>query len=64
MLKLRYPSRRRSRCTPTQACPTGLVLKGGIWYLVALSGKSVRTYRVANIHDAQMCDEVFARQEI
>jgi predicted DNA-binding transcriptional regulator YafY len=37
------------------------VLKGGIWYLVAQSGKSVRSYRAANILDAQIADEMFAR---
>ncbi len=41
--------------------PLGLVLKGGVWYLVAQNGKSVRTYRAANIYDAQVSEEVFAR---
>ncbi|SRR5579862_798025 len=41
--------------------PLGLVLKGGTWYLVAQSGKSIRTYRVSAIFDPQMLDEAFAR---
>ncbi len=41
--------------------PLGLVLKGGIWYLVALNGKSIRTYRVSAIFDAVMLDEKLAR---
>ncbi len=41
--------------------PLGLVLKGGNWYLVAQSGKSIRTYRVANIDNAQISEEPFVR---
>ncbi|MGO4750380.1 helix-turn-helix transcriptional regulator, partial [Streptomyces sp. 2MCAF27] len=47
--------------------PLGLVLKGGIWYLVARaesteSGtESVRTYRVSRILDAEVLDETFER---
>jgi predicted DNA-binding transcriptional regulator YafY len=41
--------------------PLGLVLKGGVWYLVAQSGKSIRTYRVAQIVDAEVATETFAR---
>ena len=39
----------------------GLVLKGGVWYLVAQSGNLIYTYRSANISDAELCDETFAR---
>jgi predicted DNA-binding transcriptional regulator YafY len=41
--------------------PLGLVLKGGIWYLVAQNGGAIRTYRVSNIFDAEILDEQFAR---
>jgi predicted DNA-binding transcriptional regulator YafY len=44
--------------------PLGLVLKGGVWYLVAQSGKSVRTYRVANIVDAAISDEAYPRPKV
>jgi predicted DNA-binding transcriptional regulator YafY len=41
--------------------PLGLVLKAGVWYLLAQSGKNIRTYRVANIHNVEITDETFAR---
>jgi predicted DNA-binding transcriptional regulator YafY len=37
--------------------PLGLVLKGGVWYLVALSDGQVRTYRVSRIADAVVLEE-------
>ena len=39
----------------------GLVLKSGVWYLIARSGTAIRTYRVAQIVDAEIADEAFAR---
>jgi predicted DNA-binding transcriptional regulator YafY len=41
--------------------PLGLVLKGGVWYLVAAVKGSPRTYRVSNIQDMQMLDATFTR---
>ena len=41
--------------------PLGLVLKGGIWYLVANSEGQVRTYRVSRIRGAIASEEVAAR---
>ena len=32
--------------------PLGLVLKGGVWYVVAMSGDQIRTYRVSRVVDA------------
>jgi predicted DNA-binding transcriptional regulator YafY len=61
MLKLRYRRAGETEARPRKLAPLGLVLKGGIWYLVAQSGKSIRTYRAANIHDAEVCDESFIR---
>lgn len=43
--------------------PLGLVLKAGIWYLVAEVGEQTRTYRVANILDLTLTDERFERPE-
>ena len=41
------------------------MLKGGAWYLVAqggkAGGKSIRTYRVANVQDPTISSEAFAR---
>jgi predicted DNA-binding transcriptional regulator YafY len=39
--------------------PYGLVLKSGIWYLVAAAEKGIATYRVAQVLDAVLCDERF-----
>jgi predicted DNA-binding transcriptional regulator YafY len=41
--------------------PLGLVLKAGIWYLVAQKGSSIRTYRVGKIADAEALDEHYVR---
>lgn len=46
--------------------PLGVVLKGGIWYLVARVagvGGQLRTYRVSRVADAQLLDQRFARPE-
>ncbi|MER7815458.1 WYL domain-containing protein [Streptomyces sp. NPDC096153] len=39
----------------------GLVLKSGTWYLVAATERGIATYRVAQILDAVLSDEVFER---
>ncbi|UOX88622.1 WYL domain-containing protein [Amycolatopsis sp. FBCC-B4732] len=39
--------------------PLGLVLKAGVWYLVA--GPEPRTYRVSNVEDLRPLDEHFVR---
>jgi predicted DNA-binding transcriptional regulator YafY len=44
-----------------KTAPLGLVLKGGVWYLIAQGGKTIRTYRVANIRDAEPIDEAVVR---
>jgi predicted DNA-binding transcriptional regulator YafY len=43
--------------------PLGLVLKGGIWYLVARSGGQERTYRVSRVSAVRVCEERFERPE-
>lgn len=40
--------------------PLGLVMKAGVWYLVALSKGSARTYRLSNIRRLDL-DEAFER---
>ncbi len=41
--------------------PLGLVLKSGIWYLVAQKGSALRTYRVGRISQAEILDETYSR---
>ncbi|MBA4169561.1 MAG: YafY family transcriptional regulator [Chloroflexi bacterium] len=41
--------------------PLGLVLKGGIWYVVALADGEVRTYRVSRIMSASATEHAFER---
>ena len=41
--------------------PLGLVLKAGVWYLVAASDGQVRTYRVSRIRSATVGDEPITR---
>ncbi|MBV9993302.1 MAG: YafY family transcriptional regulator [Alphaproteobacteria bacterium] len=59
-LALDYRRAGQSSLRALKLGPLGLVLKGGIWYLVAQNGKAVRTYRVSNIADARVLDEEFA----
>jgi predicted DNA-binding transcriptional regulator YafY len=58
-LKIQYRS--NAEVYPRKLGPLGLVLKGGVWYLVAQSGKALRTYRVAQIVQAEIAEESFAR---
>jgi len=41
--------------------PYGLVLKGGIWYVVARSGDDVRTFRLSGIQALIVLEETFSR---
>ena len=61
MLEMRYRRSGDMEARPRAVAPLGLVLKAGIWYLVAQRGKTIRTYRVANIHDARISEETFIR---
>jgi predicted DNA-binding transcriptional regulator YafY len=58
-LKLRY--RNSGEIYGRKLGPLGLVLKGGVWYLVAMSGKTIRTYRVAQMLDVEVTGEPFIR---
>lgn len=60
-VKLRYRPSGETDARARLLGPLGLVLKGGVWYLVAQSGKSIRTYRAANILDAESTDQKFDR---
>lgn len=61
MLKMRYQPSGQPDTRTRKVAPLGLVLKSGIWYLVAQSSRSVCTYRAAKIYDAEVCDETFTR---
>ncbi|WP_329124545.1 helix-turn-helix transcriptional regulator [Streptomyces sp. NBC_01353] len=41
--------------------PYGLVLKSGVWYLVAAAESRIATYRVTQVLDAALSDEQFER---
>jgi predicted DNA-binding transcriptional regulator YafY len=43
--------------------PLGLVLKSGIWYIVAAHDGQIRTYRVSRVVEAVSTDERFARPD-
>ena len=58
-LEIRY--RRGDHEVERSLEPLGLVLKAGVWYLVATSDEQVRTYRVSRITAASPLDEPFTR---
>jgi predicted DNA-binding transcriptional regulator YafY len=58
-LAIRY--RRYAGPVSRAVLPLGLVLKGGVWYLVARVGAEMRTYRVANIVGLMATGERFER---
>lgn len=60
-LDIRYRRRPTEAPVSRRVDPLGLVLKGGVWYLVARHRSDVRTYRVARIADATVRDERFER---
>lgn len=58
---LRYA--RRDREVDRRLDPLGLVLKAGVWYLVARHRDDVRSYRVSRVIAASVRDERFERPE-
>lgn len=58
-VRLRY--RRAQGTVERIADPLGLVLKAGVWYLVARVGTDLRTYRVARVAAVTVLDESFDR---
>lgn len=60
-LKVRY--RRWTGEVDRTLDPLGLILKGGVWYLVARVSGQVRTYRVSRVLELETLDERFERPE-
>jgi predicted DNA-binding transcriptional regulator YafY len=52
-VELRY--RRWNDSVTRKVQPLGLVLKGGVWYLVAQASEQIRTYKVAHIDRLGAC---------
>jgi predicted DNA-binding transcriptional regulator YafY len=61
VVELRY--RRGEREVVRRVEPYGLVLKSGVWYLVARVGDGMRTYRVDRVVGAVAGEETFDRDE-
>src|SRR5205814_2410984 len=58
-LQIRY---RRAEDTAERLLePLGVVLKSGVWYVVAARDGEVRTYRASRIESAELTDERFER---
>jgi predicted DNA-binding transcriptional regulator YafY len=58
-LKIRY--RQGQDSNEVRLAPLGLVLKAGVWYLVAQKGSTYRTYRASNIMAVDSLEESFVR---
>ena len=58
-IDVRYES--WSGTSSRRLAPLGLVLKAGIWYVVAIATKEPRTYRLSNILELVAVDERFTR---
>jgi predicted DNA-binding transcriptional regulator YafY len=60
-ISIRYERGERAGEVERTLDPLGLVLKAGIWYLVARSGENFRTYRVSRVREVQLVGERFER---
>jgi len=61
MVRYRHPG--ADAAVPRQLEPLGLVLKAGVWYLVARRDGELRTYRMSRVEDVRMLDEQFDRDD-
>jgi predicted DNA-binding transcriptional regulator YafY len=55
--------RRGDEVVERTIAPIGIVLKGGIWYVVALAEDQIRTYRASRVIDATALEETVARPD-
>jgi predicted DNA-binding transcriptional regulator YafY len=60
-VKVRYRRGERSGDVDRLLDPMGLVLKGGIWYLLARHGEDIRTYRISRVRAVEVLGERFER---
>jgi predicted DNA-binding transcriptional regulator YafY len=58
-LKIRYAT--DGAAAMRKVGPAGLVLKGGVWYLVAQQAETFRTYRVARVSEAEVLAAPYSR---
>lgn len=61
--RMRYRRWRTPREVEREIEPLGIVLKAGVWYFVARTAASIRTYRVATVLSLDVLDETFPRPE-
>lgn len=59
ILRIRYRRGRETLSRDVQ--PLGVVLKSGVWYLVAVRGERKLTYRASNVVEAEILDQPFER---
>ena len=59
ILRMRY--RRSGETVSREVQPLGLVLKSGLWYLIAQRGGQTLTYRAINVVEAEILDQPFER---
>lgn len=59
--RLRVSYRRSDRTVERELDPLGLVLKAGVWYLVARADGNLRTYRVSRVTGTEELDDHFER---
>ncbi len=60
-VRLAYRRAGRTAPAPRAVDPLGLVLKAGVWYLVARAGGTTRIYRASRVAAVTPLDERFAR---